>query len=135
MNYKILLYFFFMCVSCLPTLAQEEDTNKVITKTTQVKMIKFDYNTKDLIPEPFPKISINEEALLQNKLSIEDLKKIASIKYDQGWHDLSKKLINYQKSLVTPKKLISMEIAHENQERCHKLLFNIISNHIERWWD
>jgi hypothetical protein len=33
------------------------------------------------------------------------------------------------------KKLIAMEIAHENQERCHKLLFNIISNHIERWWD
>jgi hypothetical protein len=33
------------------------------------------------------------------------------------------------------KKLIAMEIAHENQERCHKLLFNIISNHIERWWN
>ena len=131
MNYKILLYFFFMCVSCLPTLAQEEDTNKVITKTTQVKMIKFDYNTKDLIPEPFPKISINEEALLQNKLSIEDLKKIASIKYDQGWHDLSKKLINYQKSLVTPKKLISMdaylEFAIKNNPTLSANKFQVLS--------
>jgi len=33
------------------------------------------------------------------------------------------------------KKLIAMEIAHENQERCHKLIFNILHDHIERWWD
>lgn len=32
-------------------------------------------------------------------------------------------------------KLIAMEIAHENQERCHKLLFNILENNIRRWWD
>jgi hypothetical protein len=28
-----------------------------------------------------------------------------------------------------------MEIAHENQKRCQKLLFNIMHDHIERWWD
>jgi len=33
------------------------------------------------------------------------------------------------------KKLIAMEIAHENQERCHKLLFDILSNNIRRWWN
>ena len=33
------------------------------------------------------------------------------------------------------KKVIAMEIAHENQERCKKLIFNIMNNHIERWWN
>lgn len=33
------------------------------------------------------------------------------------------------------KQLISMEIAHENQARCQKLIFSIIHDHIERWWD
>jgi hypothetical protein len=32
-------------------------------------------------------------------------------------------------------KLIAMEIAHENQERCRRLIFKIMHNHIERWWD
>lgn len=30
---------------------------------------------------------------------------------------------------------IALEIAHMNQERCKKLLFKIMSDHIERWWD
>jgi hypothetical protein len=30
---------------------------------------------------------------------------------------------------------IALEIAHMNQERCRKLLFRIMSDHIERWWD
>ena len=33
------------------------------------------------------------------------------------------------------KKLIAMEIAHENQDRCRKLVFKIMSNRIEGWWD
>lgn len=33
------------------------------------------------------------------------------------------------------KQLIAMEIAHENQERCKQLIFKIMNNHIERWWD
>lgn len=33
------------------------------------------------------------------------------------------------------KKTIAMEIAHENQERCKNLIFKIMNNHIERWWD
>ena len=33
------------------------------------------------------------------------------------------------------KKLIAMEIAHENQDRCRKLIFNILHDHIGRWWD
>jgi hypothetical protein len=33
------------------------------------------------------------------------------------------------------KKLIAMEIAHENHERCRELLFKILNNNIEKWWD
>lgn len=131
MDYKKLIIYLVMCFSCLPSLAQEEDTNKIITKTTQVNIINFDYNPKDLIPKPLPKIPINEEALLQNKLSIEDLKKIASISYDEGWYDLSKKLINYQRSLVTPKKLISMdaylELAIKNNPTLSANKFQVLS--------
>jgi hypothetical protein len=31
--------------------------------------------------------------------------------------------------------VIGMEIAHENQERCRKLLFKIMERHIDGWWD
>ena len=32
-------------------------------------------------------------------------------------------------------KVIAMEIAHENQERCKRLIFKIMESEIERWWD
>ncbi len=31
--------------------------------------------------------------------------------------------------------VIAMEIAHENQDRCRKLVFKIMSNRVEGWWD
>ena len=33
------------------------------------------------------------------------------------------------------KQLIAMEIADENQARCQKLIFSIMHEHIEGWWD
>ena len=33
------------------------------------------------------------------------------------------------------KKEIAMEIAHENQDRCRKLIFKIMESEISRWWD
>jgi hypothetical protein len=33
------------------------------------------------------------------------------------------------------KQLVAMEIAHENQQRCQKLIFSIMHDHIQRWWD
>ena len=33
------------------------------------------------------------------------------------------------------KQVIAMEIAHENQDRCRKLLFKIMERRIEGWWD
>jgi hypothetical protein len=31
--------------------------------------------------------------------------------------------------------VIAMEIAHENQKRCQDLLFKILNNNINNWWD
>jgi hypothetical protein len=33
------------------------------------------------------------------------------------------------------KQVIAMEIAHENHNRCRKLLFKLMEEHIEGWWD
>jgi hypothetical protein len=33
------------------------------------------------------------------------------------------------------KKLIAMEIAHENQDRCHKLIFKLLEKNIQKWWN
>ena len=35
----------------------------------------------------------------------------------------------------TDKQRIAMEIAHENQNRCRKLIFKIMSDEILHWWD
>jgi hypothetical protein len=40
-----------------------------------------------------------------------------------------------RKCPIEDKQLIAMEIAHENQARCQRLIFNIMHAHIERWWD
>jgi hypothetical protein len=36
---------------------------------------------------------------------------------------------------TTDKHRIALEIAHMNQDRCRELIFRIMSDHIERWWD
>ena len=49
---------------------------------------------------------------------------------------LSGELNRYGKEIdETDKQRIAMEIAHENQERCRKLIFKIMSDEILHWWD
>jgi hypothetical protein len=36
---------------------------------------------------------------------------------------------------IENKKMIAMDISHENQERSRELLFKIMKDHIDRWWD
>ena len=48
---------------------------------------------------------------------------------------LSGEVNRFKRDGEKDKKLIAMEIAHENQERCRKLLFKIMEENIERWWD
>jgi hypothetical protein len=48
---------------------------------------------------------------------------------------LSGEVNRFKREGEKDKKLIAMEIAHENQERAKKLLFRLMENNIERWWD
>lgn len=48
---------------------------------------------------------------------------------------LSGEVNRFRRDEKKDKKLIAMEIAHENSERCRKLLFKIMEENIERWWD
>jgi len=48
---------------------------------------------------------------------------------------LSGEVNRFRRDGEKDKKLIAMEIAHENEERCRKLLFKIMEQNIERWWD
>lgn len=48
---------------------------------------------------------------------------------------LSGQINRYHREGDKDKKLIAMEIALDNQERARKLLFKILEEHIERWWD
>ena len=48
---------------------------------------------------------------------------------------LSGEVNRFRREGKKDKSLIAMEIAHENEERCRKLLFKIMEQNIERWWD
>jgi hypothetical protein len=36
---------------------------------------------------------------------------------------------------VETKKEIAMKMSHKNQDRCRNLIFKIMNDHIQRWWD
>jgi DNA-directed RNA polymerase subunit N (RpoN/RPB10) len=49
---------------------------------------------------------------------------------------LSGKIDRYRRRIEEKDpQIIAMEIAHENQACCRRLIFDIMHNHIERWWD
>lgn len=58
-------------------------------------------------------------------------------KYPRQYKRVLSGEINRFQSSIKPedKKRIAMEIAHENQERSRKLLFKIMEQNIEYWWD
>jgi hypothetical protein len=86
-----------------------------------------------------------------NWLDIEDnpeLKELDIELVDEHFDDFFKKYpIQYKKvmsgeinrfnKLIEEKdnQLIAMEIAHENQDRCRKLVFKIMERNIDCWWD
>jgi hypothetical protein len=49
---------------------------------------------------------------------------------------LSGDISRYKKPIEKlTKELIAMEIAHENQDRCNKLIFKLLEGNIQKWWD
>ena len=86
-----------------------------------------------------------------NWLDIEDkpdLKKLDVEMVSENFDDYFKKYPRIHKKVLSgeinrfnrpveekEKNVIAMEIAHENQDRCRKLLFKIMGEEIQRWWD
>ena len=64
-----------------------------------------------------------------------------TLKYNEGQFDPRyRKIVAAEPHFDIPidektKEIIAMEIAHENQDRCRKLVFKIMEKHIEGWWD
>ena len=48
---------------------------------------------------------------------------------------LSGEVNRFKREGEKDKKLIAMEIAHENHERARKLVFKMLEQNIEKWWD
>jgi hypothetical protein len=49
---------------------------------------------------------------------------------------LSGDISRYKKPIEKlTKELIAMEIAHENQDRCNKLIFKLLEGNIQKWWN
>lgn len=86
-----------------------------------------------------------------NWLDVEDnpeLKELDIELVDENFDEYFKKYPNQYKKVMSgkinrfnipveekDKKVIAMEIAHENQNRSHKLLFKLLDNNIRNWWD
>jgi hypothetical protein len=58
-------------------------------------------------------------------------------KYPRQYKRVMSGEINRYRRSVEEKddKMIAMEIAHGNQERCKRLIFKIMESEIEKWWD
>ena len=58
-------------------------------------------------------------------------------KYPRQYKKVMSGEINRYRRSVEEKddKMIAMEIAHGNQERCKRLIFKIMESEIEKWWD
>ena len=75
------------------------------------KHINFNYNNEKPIPSALPEIPINEETKLQYTLSVEDLRKIATISVENDWKTIIEELTSYQDSLLINRKKVSLEEA------------------------
>lgn len=95
-------------IICAPAKAVEAPTLNTANIETKVE---FDYDEKNIIPKALPQIPINEETILQHTLSVEDLRKIASISEENDWVEIIERLTEYQKSLLTTRKNIGIEEA------------------------
>ena len=71
----------------------------------------FDYQKEKLVPSALPDRPINEETKMQYGLSVEDLKKIASISDEDNWRFLLEQLNNYQSAILQDRKNVTLDEA------------------------
>jgi outer membrane protein TolC len=93
---------------CLDANSSEQSQ---LEQPLKASTIEFNYNSDNPIPSALPRIPINEETKLQESLSVEDLRKLASISKDGKWNALIKELTSFQKEIISDKKFITLEEA------------------------
>jgi hypothetical protein len=67
-----------------------------------------------------------------------DTKELDIVELSEHFDDYFKKyplIYRMVPNLKAPKNVIAMQIARINEERAHKLLFKILEQNIQRWWD
>lgn len=125
-----------------------EKNNHFINSLRQAQIIKTCIRLIDKINEDFYKIEYSDYHVsshewldcIEEDFVNKGYKEMKSTLISENFNDyfLKYKLI-YKKIRnqypLENKMELAMKIANENQKRCKKLLFSILENNIENWWD
>ena len=121
-----------MLISRLITIQQEDLYEMEYTEYHESEFNFLDITDEDNIPEKYKDSKRLEINLISERFD----------EYFERYPRQYKRAVNGELNLFTReendkenKKIYAMEIAHENQKRSHKLLFKILDNNINRWWD
>ena len=86
----------------------------------------LDYFTSNYTWEDFDENS--------KQLVIDEISNIAN-DYFKKYRSTVKKCLKKDRNLLFDRKRLAMAVAHENQNKCQVLLFRILSERINWWWD
>lgn len=94
----------------------------------------MDYHDQEIISEPSDVKGLNRLVFRQKAERFDEFFAKYPVQYKRV---LSGEINRYKRHSLEhrDKQIIAMEIAHENQDRCQRLLFKILQDHIDRWWD
>jgi len=120
-----------MLASRLITIQQEDMYDMEYTDYHESKFNFLDVTDKDGLPEKYKDSKRLEIDVISERFD----------EYFERYPRQYKRVMSGEVSRFNypieekDKKLIAMEIAHENQDRSRKLLFKLLDNNISRWWD
>lgn len=121
-----------MLAARLITIQQEDLYEMEYTEYHESEFNFVDITDEDNIPEKYKDSKRLEINLISERFD----------EYFEKYPRQYKRAVSGELNLFTRheneienKKIYAMEIAHENQKRSHKLLFKILDNNINRWWD
>lgn len=121
-----------MLAARLITIQQEDLYEMEYTEYHESEFNFLDITDEDNIPEKYKDSKRLEINLISERFD----------EYFEKYPRQYKRAVSGELNLFTRheneienKKIYAMEIAHENQKRSHKLLFKILDNNINRWWD
>lgn len=121
-----------MLISRLITIQQEDLYDMEYMEYHESEFNFLDITDEDDIPEKYKDSKRLEINLISERFD----------EYFERYPRQYKRAVSGELNLFTRdeneienKKIYAMEIAHENQKRSRKLLFKLLNEHIERFWD